>query len=76
MPPGHHNYSGICPCPHKQVACRPGKAVDYRPLLRRDDLSKMIASRDQVLDRSELANVDVVKDNQVCTPCIPISLDI
>ena len=30
-----------------------------------DDLSKMIASRDQVLNRSELVNVDAVKDNQV-----------
>ncbi|MGV8090116.1 MAG: hypothetical protein ACP5OM_07600 [Methanothrix sp.] len=30
-----------------------------------NNLSKMIASRDRILDRSELANVDVVKDNQV-----------
>ena len=30
-----------------------------------DDLSKMIASRDHVLNRSELANVDAVKNNQV-----------
>lgn len=30
-----------------------------------DDLSKMIASRDHVLNRSELANVDAVKDDQV-----------
>ena len=30
-----------------------------------DDLSKMIASRDHVLNRSELANIDAVKDNHV-----------
>ena len=30
-----------------------------------DDLSKMTASRDQVLNRSELVNVDAVKENQV-----------
>ena len=62
--------------PQTASMLRPGQAVDHRPLLGWADLSKMIASRDQVLDRSELANVDVVKDNQVCTPCIPISLNI
>ena len=100
-PPGHHNSPRICPCSRKQVACRPGKAVDHRPLLGRDDLQQSL--QDDRIKRSNprskrtgqcrcgkgqsgvlsglhqeyvnrLCRINI--DNQVCTPCIPISLNI